>query len=128
MTVLFVDGALSPLERPNADRAGAWVLFEGTVRSPNKGLVVEALLYEAYPPMVEAEGLRICEEAEKKWDIVELHLRHGSGRLRPGEIAFQVGVLAGHREEAFAAARWIVEQAKKRLPVWKEEKKGGKER
>ena len=115
------NGPLPTLKRPEASEAGAWVLFEGTVRSPDKGLAVEALRYDAYGEMVEAEGERILAEARNRWPLTDAVLRHGTGDLTPGQAAIQVGVLAAHRSEAFKAARWILEEAKRRLPVWKEE-------
>lgn len=118
---VHAEGPLPWLERPRADGAGGWVLFEGTVRSPNRGAEVAALEYEGWPEMIEAEGERILEEAKVKWPLEDALLRHATGRLAPGDTAIQVGALAAHREEAFAAARWILEEAKTRLPIWKHE-------
>lgn len=114
-------GPLPPLQRPRSAAAGGWTLFEGTVRSPNLGVALAALEYEGYPEMIEAEGERILAEARERWDLTAAVLRHATGTLAPGECAIQAGALASHREEAFLAARWILEAAKSRLPVWKRE-------
>lgn len=115
------EGPLPPLARPRDDAAGGWVLFAGTVRSPSQGVALAALEYEGYPEMIDAEGERILTEARGKWSLAAAILRHATGSLAPGDCAIQAGALAGHREEAFLAARFILEEAKARLPVWKRE-------
>jgi len=118
---IFQKGKLKELKRPFKSNSGAWVLFEGTVRSPNKNKKVRFINYEVYQEMIEAEGAKIAYEAEQQWDIKEIIIKHGSGKIKPKERSIQIGVLAPHRKEAFRAAEWTLEECKKRLPVWKEE-------
>lgn len=101
--------------------AGAWVGFEGRVRNRNEGRDVERLEYEAYAPLAEKEGERIIAEARKRWPIIAARCVHRTGMLEVGECAVWVGVVSPHRDEAFAACRYIIDEVKLRLPIWKKE-------
>jgi molybdopterin synthase catalytic subunit len=116
--------ALDPvgLQRALADeQAGACVTFEGWVRNRNDGQPVASLEYEAYPPLAEKEGARIVAEAREKFSILAAHCVHRSGHLALGELAVWVGVTAEHRGAAFDACRYIIDEAKARVPIWKKE-------
>jgi molybdopterin synthase catalytic subunit len=102
-------------------RAGACVTFEGWVRNRNEGQPVLALEYEAYVVLAEAEGERILEEARSRFAIVAAVGIHRVGHLQLGELAVWVGVTAEHREAAFDACRYAIDEAKARLPIWKKE-------
>ncbi len=102
-------------------RAGACVTFEGRVRNENEGRRVEALEYEAYGPLAEKEGGKIVAEASARFRIVGALCVHRTGRLGLGELAVWVAVVAGHRDEAFAACRFIIDETKARVPLWKKE-------
>jgi molybdopterin synthase catalytic subunit len=102
-------------------RAGAYVAFEGWVRDMNDGATVESLEYEAYRPLAEKEGARILEEARAKFALTGADAVHRVGHLRLGDIAVWVGVTAPHRGAAFEACRYIIDEAKARVPVWKKE-------
>jgi molybdopterin synthase catalytic subunit len=102
-------------------RAGACATFEGWVRNRNDGQAVKALDYEAYAPLAEREGLRILEEARQKFALLEAICLHRVGSLQLGDLAIWVGVTAEHRSAAFDACRYIVDEAKARLPIWKKE-------
>lgn len=102
-------------------RAGAVATFEGRVRHRNDGETVRALHYGAYPELAETEGERVLAEARQKFDILTAACAHRTGRLRPGDIAVWAGVAAGHRGAAFAACRYIIDEIKARLPIWKKE-------
>jgi molybdopterin synthase catalytic subunit len=104
-----------------AQQAGAYASFEGWVRDSNEGRPVGALTYEAYVPLAEAEGERILGEAKAQFAIVEAACMHRVGRLELGELAVWVGVSAAHRDAAFAACRWIIDEVKSRVPIWKHE-------
>ena len=108
-------------ERLLAQQAGAYASFEGWVRDNNEGRAVVALAYAAYQVLAEAEGNRIIDEARVRFDILDAASVHRIGRLELGELAVWVGVSAGHREEAFAACRWIIDEVKSRVPIWKRE-------
>lgn len=101
--------------------AGAFVCFEGKVRQHNKGKAVSAIEYEAYDLLCDNEAERIFEEAYKKYEILTAKCVHRVGRLKPGEMAVWVGVLAEHRDAGFKACRYIIDQIKFRLPIWKKE-------
>ena len=102
-------------------RAGACVTFEGWVRNRNEGQPVRSLEYEAYALLAEAEGGRILDEARVKFTLIGAACVHRVGHLQLGELAVWVGVTAEHRGAAFDACRYIIEEAKARLPIWKKE-------
>ena len=113
---------IAPLRAKLLDaRAGAYAAFEGWVRNVNEGRAVDALTYEAYAALAEAEGERILGEALERFAIVDAACVHRVGRLALGDLAVWVGVSAGHREAAFAACRWIIDEVKARVPIWKHE-------
>lgn len=98
--------------------------FEGRVRDRNQGRKVRMLQYEAYKEMAEQEGERIMAEACAKFPILAALCVHRVGRLLPGEIAVWSGVVAEHRAAAFDACRYIIDEVKARLPIWKKEHYG----
>jgi len=102
-------------------RVGAFASFEGWVRDNNQGQRVSGLHYQAYAALAEAEGEKVVDEALAKFDIVDARCVHRTGELAIGEMAVWVGVSAGHRDGAFAACRWIIDQTKLRVPIWKQE-------
>ncbi len=104
------------------ERAGAYASFEGWVRDHNDGRAVHGLRYEAYVALAEAEGTQILDEALARFDIVDARCVHRIGDLAIGELAVWVGVSAGHRDAAFAACRWIIDEVKARVPIWKHER------
>lgn len=106
-------------------RAGALATFEGWVRDRNDGQPVVALEYEAFVPLAEKEGLRILAEAREKFPVIRALCRHRTGRLSIGELAVWVGVTAEHRAAAFDACRYIIDEAKARVPIWKKEHYAG---
>jgi molybdopterin synthase catalytic subunit len=113
---------IAPLRAQLLDaRAGAYAGFEGWVRNVNEGRAVDALTYEAYAALAEAEGERILTEARERFAILDCACVHRVGRLELGELAVWVGVAAGHRDGAFAACRWIIDEVKARVPIWKRE-------
>ncbi|MCC7257580.1 MAG: molybdenum cofactor biosynthesis protein MoaE [Gammaproteobacteria bacterium] len=110
------------LARALADPAcGALVGFEGRVRDHNEGRHVERLEYEGYEELGLKEGARIIAEALERFDIAHARCVHRLGLLALGDIAVWVGVSAHHRGEAFAACRYIIDEVKDRVPIWKKE-------
>ena len=103
-------------------RAGGYVAFEGRVRNRNAGREVCQLEYEAYRELAEKEGMRIIAEARRKFAIFSAACVHRHGRLRVGDIAVWAGVTAEHRGAAFAACSYIIDEMKKRVPIWKKER------
>lgn len=102
-------------------RAGACVTFEGWVRDHNDGAPVRALDYEAFAELAEREGNRILDEARAKFDVVAVHCVHRVGALHIGDLAVWAGAAAAHRDAAFAACRYIIDETKARVPIWKKE-------
>jgi len=101
--------------------AGAIATFIGTTRNNNEGRKVIALDYEAYPEMAEKELTRLGEEARKKWQICRMAIVHRVGPVQITEPSVIIAVSAAHREAAFAACRFAIEEIKKTVPIWKKE-------
>ncbi len=118
----------SPIDTPallnelRHDRAGACVTFEGWVRDLNEGRPVTALDYEAYVPLAEKEGNRIVSEAIEKFGVLGVVGVHRTGSLAVGDLAVWIGVVAQHRSAAFDACRYVIDESKGRLPIWKRER------
>jgi len=106
-------------------RSGALAVFEGRVRELNEGRAVQALEYEAYVPLAEKEGERIIAEARARFEILRAECVHRTGRLGLGDVAVVVAVAAVHRGDAFGACRYIIDETKARLPIWKKEHYAG---
>ena len=105
-----------------ASGAGAYASFEGWVRDHNEGRAVAGLAYEAYAALAQAEGARVLAEARARFAILEVACVHRIGELALGELAVWVGVSAAHREAAFAACRYVIDEVKARVPIWKRER------
>lgn len=99
---------------------GAVACFLGTVRNHHGGRAVLRLDYSAYAPMVETECARIVAETESRWPVA-IALRHRIGALEIGDAAVAVVAASAHRDEAFAACRYVIEELKRRVPIWKRE-------
>jgi len=100
---------------------GAVLLFLGVVRDHNQGRTVSALEYQAYDSMAAAELERIVTEAGEKWAVGGIAAVHRIGVLEIGEASVAIAVASPHRDEAYAASRYVIEELKRRLPVWKRE-------
>jgi molybdopterin synthase catalytic subunit len=100
---------------------GAYVQFEGWVRDHNEGRAVRRLEYEVYEPLAVREGERIIDEAVRRFGVRQAAAVHRAGLMELTEAAVIVGVAAPHRGEAFDACRYIIDQVKVRLPIWKKE-------
>jgi molybdopterin synthase catalytic subunit len=101
--------------------AGAVVCFEGRVRDHNDGHAVDGLSYQAYVELAEAEGRRIVDETRGKFAVEHIVCVHRIGDLALGDIAVWAGVSAAHRDAAFDACRYVIDQVKARVPIWKRE-------
>jgi len=100
---------------------GAYCSFEGWIRNENEGQPVLRLEYEAYEPLALSEGEKILAEAMQRFPYLHAECVHRTGMLELGECAVWVGVSSPHRDEAFQACRYIIDQLKVRLPIWKKE-------
>ena len=100
---------------------GAVSTFVGVVRATHAGRRVKGIDYDCFAPLAERELARILEETEKRWPV-KVEAAHRIGRLHVGEASVAVAAGAMHRPEAFAACRWMIDEIKRRLPVWKKER------
>jgi molybdopterin synthase catalytic subunit len=123
-TFQFTRTPLAPeqLRLALADPAcGGYAAFEGWVRDSNDGQRVRGLEYEAFEALAVREGERIVAEATERFGVAHAACVHRIGALAVGELAVWVGVSAAHRDEAFRACRYIIDEVKHRLPIWKKE-------
>jgi len=124
---VFVDVTDRPIDvdairaRVGDPSDGAVLLFLGTVRDHNDGRPVERLHYDAYRDMAVRELRAISEAASQRCGSNRIAVVHRTGTLEIGEVSLAVAVSTPHRAEAFDAARWIIEEIKARVPVWKKE-------
>ncbi|HLY53616.1 MAG TPA: molybdenum cofactor biosynthesis protein MoaE [Steroidobacteraceae bacterium] len=100
---------------------GGYAAFEGWVRDHNEGQAVRRLEYEAYEALALREAGRIVDEAVARFQVAHVACAHRLGELAVGELAVWVGVSAAHRHEAFLACRYVIDEIKHRLPIWKKE-------
>ncbi len=124
MSFEITEDAIDPVARKaelDHDSAGACATFEGWVRDHNEGEAVSALEYEAHAAIASAEGERIIGEALERFDVLEARGVHRVGYLEIGDCAVWVGVSAAHRGAAFDACRYIIDELKQRVPIWKKE-------
>jgi len=113
---------VSAARKAVADKhCGALAVFEGWIRDHNEGQEVERLEYEVYRPVAEKEGAKIIYEALARFSITHAICIHREGLLELGDCAVIVCVSAAHRGAAFDACRYIIDQTKIRLPIWKKE-------
>ena len=101
--------------------AGAIATFIGTTRNNNEGRTVIALDYDGYVQMAEKELARIGDEAQKRWQICRMAIVHRLGPVQISEASVVIAVSSGHREAAFAACRFAIEEIKRTVPIWKKE-------
>lgn len=101
--------------------AGAFISFEGWVRDHNEGQEVIRLEYEAFQELAVKEGTRIVAEALRRFQVLHALCIHRVGSLELSDMAVWVGVSSAHRGEAFDACRFIIDEVKHHLPIWKKE-------
>jgi len=101
--------------------AGALCVFEGWVRNHHEGKVVLKLDYQGYNALANKEGARIMDEARENFSIYDAICIHRVGSLAIGDIAVWIGITAIHRKAAFQACQYVIDEVKKRVPIWKKE-------
>ncbi|HLU26520.1 MAG TPA: molybdenum cofactor biosynthesis protein MoaE [Longimicrobiales bacterium] len=113
--------ASTVLSRVGAPEDGAVLVFLGTVRNENEGRPVSGMRYEAYEAMAGRVLAAIAAEAAARIGSDRIAVAHRVGELAVGEVSVAIAVSSPHRAEAFDGCRYIIEEVKRRLPVWKEE-------
>ena len=101
--------------------SGGFTSFEGWVRNHHEGQAVKSLEYSCYEELALKEGERIISDALERFSIVHAKCAHRVGHLQIGDMAVYVAVSAAHRDAAFEACRYIIDQIKHRVPIWKKE-------
>ena len=109
------------LAEVSAPERGGTCVFLGTVRSGPEEQGVTAIEYSAYEAMVEAEFGRLLADAGQRWPDTRIAVRHRLGVIPSGEASIAIAAAAPHRAEAFEACRFVIEEVKRRIPVWKKE-------
>jgi molybdopterin synthase catalytic subunit len=98
-------------------RAGAIVLFLGTVRNTSDRGAVKGMVYEAYAPLAEARLADLKREISQRWPMTSVKIVHRVGRLRPKDVSVAIAVSSPHRAEAFEACRFAIENIKRDIPI-----------
>ena len=124
MRTALVSRPLDPaalLREVSRDANGAALLFVGTVRDVNDGRPVMGIDYSAYAAMAERELAAIATEAARAHGTEDVVIEHRVGTLALGEASVAIAVAHAHRAQAYEASRWIIEEIKRRVPIWKRE-------
>ena len=108
-------------ERSNDGTSGASVLFLGKVRKYSEGKKVSYLEYEAYEEMAERRIQALIDSSFRSWPLDGIQILHRLGRVDLGEIAVAIDVRSAHRNEAYQASRYLIEEIKHNVPIWKKE-------
>jgi molybdopterin synthase catalytic subunit len=108
-------------ESVRSHQAGAVVLFLGTVREMTGDRRTLALDYEAYPDMARAKMQELADEACRRWPVIKAAIVHRLGHMELGDISVAVAVSCPHRNQAFEAARFLIDRLKEIVPIWKQE-------
>lgn len=115
---ITLDQVLAAVTRPEC---GAEVLFVGTTRQWTAGVETSYLEYESYVEMALKMLHQLEAEARRRWPLVEVAIVHRLGRVEICQASVAVAVGAAHRDAAFEAARWLIDQIKEHVPIWKRE-------
>ncbi len=102
-----------------APNNGGRVVFTGCVRPEESGRTIERLDYEHYEGMAQKELKKIAEEARARWGLNSLRVVHRVGAIAVGDESVVIVAGADHRAEAFEGARYVIDELKKRVPIWK---------
>jgi molybdopterin synthase catalytic subunit len=104
-----------------AGQFGAMACFIGSMRDFNEDEKVMELQLEHYPGMTEKHLIEICDEAGRKWELIDVLVMHRTGKIKTGDPIVIVCVWSEHRAAAFDACRFIMEDLKSKAPFWKQE-------
>ena len=111
----------APLVAPGSDVAGAGAVtdFWGVVRPTEEGREIEGIDYDAHHEMAEHQLKRIAEQAAERFELTRVIIHHRTGFIAAGEASLFLRVASRHRREGFQASQWIVDELKKKVPIWK---------
>jgi molybdopterin synthase catalytic subunit len=112
------EGALVS-KRAHSDGTGAAIYFAGIVRGTEGGERIGGIEYEAFEKMAEHQFNLIFDEIEQRWPIQSVRLVHRIGAVKAAQPSLWVELIAPHRGEAFAACQYLIDEMKKRVPIWK---------
>ncbi|MGQ0563216.1 MAG: molybdenum cofactor biosynthesis protein MoaE [Gemmatimonadota bacterium] len=115
-------GAETVLPLVEADGHGAIVVFLGVVRDHSEGRAVSGVHYQAYAEMAERTLQEILAEALREVGPAKIAAVHRTGELEVGDVSIAIAVSTPHRAEAFQGCHYVIEEVKKRLAVWKQER------
>jgi molybdopterin synthase catalytic subunit len=104
-----------------AGKYGATSVFIGTMRDFNQGADVQVMTLEHYPGMTERHLEAVASESLDRWDIQDVLVVHRVGELRPNDPIVLVAIWSAHRDSAFSACRYVIDELKTRAPFWKQE-------
>jgi molybdopterin synthase catalytic subunit len=117
--VLVTDAQLSAPENRVDPAAGARIDFQGIVRGSEDGREIDGIHYEAHWKMAEHQLREIAEQAIIQFELRSVIIHHRIGFVAVGEPSLFMRVFSGHRQAAFQASRWMVDELKKKVPIWK---------
>jgi molybdopterin synthase catalytic subunit len=117
--VLVTESALQMPGHETDPTAGAVLDFSGVVRKLESDREIEGIYYESHTKMAEHQMRRIAESAAEKFQLKQVVLHHRIGFVRAGEPSLVLRVSAARRAAAFEASKWIVDELKKKVPIWK---------
>jgi len=112
----------APLAAQGSDAAGAGAVidFRGVVRPIEDDCEIEGIDYEAHHEMAEHQLKRIAEQAAERFELKRVIIHHRTGFIAVGQASLFLRVASSHRREGFQASQWIVDELKKKVPIWKQ--------
>lgn len=114
--------ALDPVWRWLAEAEGGGInIFLGTTRRITGDRETDRLSYEAHESMARKEMTRLAEQAAERWEILRIAILHRTGMVPVSQASVIIGVASAHRSEAFEASRWLIDELKVSVPIWKKE-------
>ncbi len=117
-SAINVSKVLNFIENP---AAGSVLLFNGTVRNNEDGKPVKFLFYEAYKEMALKEIDKLVDNAFKDYELLKVAVIHRTGKIEIGEISISIGVSSPHREHSYLASKYLIDNIKETVPIWKKE-------
>jgi molybdopterin synthase catalytic subunit len=119
LTLEAIDEAAWLARRAMTRETGAAVYFSGVVRATEGGEAIAAIEYEAFERMARHQIELVFQRVEERWPVQSVRVAHRLGRVGAGETALWVEVIAPHRQEAFAACQFLIDEMKRMVPIWK---------